>query len=77
MNWLTKFGTLISQTVNALLFGGHPDESLSARAFHEQHSSRFWAFVFMAANGIFGANHCYEAARSDLDYAEDVTRRWL
>ena len=67
MNWLTKFGTLISQTINALIFQGHPDESLSARAFHEHSDSRFWAFIYRAANLIFGADHCYQAALSDKD----------
>jgi len=76
MNWLTKFGTLLSQTINALIFGGHPDESLSARSFHEHAHSSFWAFIYTAANWIFGANHCYEAARSDLNFAEEITRRW-
>jgi hypothetical protein len=76
MSWLTKLGTLISQTINALIFQGHPDESLSARSFHERETSRFWAFIYSAANWIFGADHCYQAALSDKQFAEDALRRW-
>ena len=77
MTWFTKFGTLLSQTINALAFQGHPDESLSARAFHEHSDSRFWMFIYRAANLIFGVDHCYQAALSDKDFAEDVMRRWV
>ena len=76
MKWLHKLGTLVSQTINALIFQGHPDESLSARSYHERENSRFWVFIYRAANLIFGADHCYEAALSDREFAEDVLRRW-
>lgn len=77
MNWLAKLGTLLSQTLNVLLFNGHPDESLSARAYHEYANSRLWRFIYHAANWIFGDEHCHEAARSDLEFADQVLRRWL
>jgi hypothetical protein len=43
MSYLANLGTAISQLGNTII-GGHPDESLSARAHYEQKRSRFWAF---------------------------------
>jgi hypothetical protein len=67
--WHVKFGTLLSQSVNALLLGGHPDMSLSTRAYLEKDNSRFWAFIHRAAERLFGEGHCYESFMSDLEMA--------
>ena len=75
MTFGTKLRTVLSQFLNVLA-GGHPDETLSARAYHEAPNSRFWAMIHKIANQLFGANHCHEAALEDLNFAEYVYRRW-
>jgi hypothetical protein len=76
MTYLANIGTAISQAANALL-GGHPDESLSARAHYEQKRSRFWAFIRIASDTLFvwDGNHCEKAAQSDVSRAGWVLRR--
>lgn len=75
MTFTTKLKTILSQLLNVLI-GGHPDETLSARAFHERETSRFWSLIHKIANQLFGANHCHDAALEDLNFAEYVYRRW-
>jgi hypothetical protein len=70
--WSVKAGTLLSQAVNALLCGGHPDQSLSARAYAEQHDSPGWRRVAQLADRIFGAGHCQAAYESDILFALDI-----
>jgi hypothetical protein len=67
--WHVKFGTLMSQSVNALLLGGHPDMSLSTRAELEKDSSRFWALIYRNAERLFGEGHCRDSLMSDIDMA--------
>ena len=68
-SWRIKFGTLFSQSINALVLGGHPDMSLSTRAYFERDSSPFWGRVYRTAEGLFGAGHCYDSFESDLEMA--------
>jgi hypothetical protein len=72
--WRVKAGTLLSQSINALILGGHPDMSLSTRAYLESDHSSFWRFVFRAANRLFGTTHCFDSWQSDLEYARDIYR---
>jgi hypothetical protein len=75
--WTVKAGTLISQAINALIIGGHPDMSLSTRAYLEADHSQFWRFVFRAANRLFGPAHCFESWQSDMEYAHDILEMTL
>lgn len=47
---------LLSQAVNALLCGGHPDESLSARAWRERHIDG--GEMLARIDQWLGAGHC-------------------
>jgi hypothetical protein len=77
-DWRSRVGSAISQLVNAALPGGHEDESLSARAHYEQHTSRFWAAVRVASDTLFfrQPDHCAKSAESDAERAEFVIKRW-
>jgi hypothetical protein len=76
MSYLANLGTAISQLGNTIL-GGHPDESLSARAHYEQKRSRLWSAVRVAADTLFfwQPGHCAISAESDVNRAGWVLRR--
>lgn len=60
---------LASQAVNALAFGGHPDESLSARAWREQ-----WPKGINRIDAWLGAGHC---AAVYLQHLSRIERRHM
>lgn len=60
----------IDQLFNAL-FGGTPDETLSARAYRKQHSSTKWGVARRCIDVLFffQPNHCMEAYMSEVENA--------
>lgn len=73
MKYHHALGTALSQGVNALL-GGHPDESLSARAWRLKSIKARWYWVYRIADGIFGEGHCEGARQSDVIRAHQIIR---
>ena len=71
-SWRVKAGTLLSQSINALLLGGHPDQAISSRAYIEQDRSEAWRWVRIQADRLFGENHCRDAYGADVRFGEDV-----
>ena len=63
--WLGKLGALASQSVNALILGGSPNESISGRAYREN-----WR-IRRAIDRLFfwEPDHCRKAHESDLAFA--------
>lgn len=74
MSYFAKAGTVLSQAANALVCNGHPDMSLSTRAYLEQDSSLFWRAIHALAEIAFGSGHCQEAWESDCRFADDIHR---
>jgi hypothetical protein len=70
--WRVRTGTAFSQLINAALFNGHPNQSISTRAFYDQHKSRFWSFIRIMADAIFGENHCEMSCEEDIIFAREV-----
>jgi hypothetical protein len=70
--WRVRTGTALSQLINAALFGGHPNVSLSTRAWHEHKTSRFWSFIRIMADAIFGQGHCEASREEDIIFAREV-----
>ena len=70
--WRVRTGTALSQLINAALFGGHPNVSISTRAFYDQHKSRFWMMVRIMADAIFGEHHCEMSREEDIIFAREV-----
>lgn len=70
--WTVKAGTLLSQSINALILGGHPDQSLSSRALTEQESSPRWRWVRVTADRLLGEHHCRDAYEADVQFGRDV-----
>ena len=69
-SWTVKAGTLLSQAVNALVCGGHPDQTLSSRAWTD--NSPFWLRIRKVANRLFGAKHCKESYEADVQFGYDI-----
>lgn len=68
-NYWARVGTIISQALNVILFNGHPDESLSARAYRSKNQTliRFIDTVF-----FWEPNHCFNAFVTDVDRAQEL-----
>ena len=71
-SWRVKAGTLLSQAVNALILGGHPDQTCSSRAWTDQHKSARWAWIRIQADRLFGENHCRYAYEADVKFGADI-----
>lgn len=77
MDYGINLATAISQLGNAL-FGGHPDETLSARA-HRGHVEGLatWSWLRGWLNAVFfwQVDHCLESLLADCERAKQV-RQW-
>jgi hypothetical protein len=70
MAYLIKVGDAFSQLLNVLLLAGHPNESLSGRAWRTQSS---WRFVIDTLFW-FDPDHCRIAHENDVKYAMGLTK---
>lgn len=66
--WWIRVGDALSQFVNVLVLNGHPNESLSGRAWRV--NSR-WRFLIDAVLW-FDPDHCETAYLNDLAYAKTL-----
>jgi hypothetical protein len=65
--------TCFSQTLNVWLLFGHPDQTVSARAYINQHCIG-WRLAYKTINKVFfwQANHCYSSHIRDVERAEYI-----
>ena len=68
LNRLIRIGDALSQLLNVVFLNGHPNESLSGRAWRTKSK---WEKVI---NFIlfFDKNHCLNAHFNDIKYAKDL-----
>lgn len=69
IHYLTRIGDALSQLLNAALFGGHPNESISGLAWRENRPWRPWIDRLL----WFDKDHCRNAYENDLAYARRLT----
>jgi hypothetical protein len=64
---------LISQAVNVLLLFGHPDQTVSARAYVKRFKPG-WRQVYFAFNAVFfwQDDHCMASHYADIKRARDL-----
>lgn len=69
MNWLNAVAVCISQSFNAIVLLGSPDETVSARC-HRQRHMRAWDIARRIFNTVYfwQEDHCADS------YADDVSR---
>jgi hypothetical protein len=64
--WLIRVGDSLSQVANVLLFNGHPNESISGRAWRT--NSKWYKVIDSLL--WFDKDHCKTAFLNDLKYAK-------
>lgn len=68
IKYLIRIGDALSQLLNVVLLGGHPNESLSGRAWRTQ---SVWHKVIDLVLW-FDKDHCRTAYINDLHYAYEL-----
>lgn len=71
MKRFVRIGDALSQLLNVLLLNGHPNESLSGRAWR---TSSVW-YIVIDAVLWFDPDHCMSAYLNDLQYAKDLIKQ--
>jgi hypothetical protein len=69
-SWRVRAGTILSQAVNTLFCNGHPDQTLSSRAWTD--NSERWQKVRRIADRLFGPGHCKESYEADIQFGYDI-----
>lgn len=71
-----KLGSLLSQTINVLVFDGHPDESVSARSYRQGvlQGDPVWKKRSEWIDKIFfwEPHHTFNAYKDDYERAEEI-----
>lgn len=70
--WKVRTGTALSQLINAAVFAGHPNMSMSHRAWREHETSHFWSMIRVLADWLYGPGHCSGSVEEDRRYAIDI-----
>lgn len=73
-SWLERVGGSVSQLLNAAILNGHPNESVSARAWRERRTR--WVHFINAL--FFSDAHCQDSHAQDVKWAQhllDATAR--
>ena len=67
--WLTRLLVIISQSFNALVLMGNPDETVSARAYRTP-----WPTVRRILDTMFfwETEHCYKSHQRDITFARKL-----
>lgn len=75
LGYLTRVGAWISQGINCVCLGGHPDQTVSARAWLNRGSAG-WRSAYRVINGVFfwQADHCRASHASDVEFAERIAK---
>ena len=67
-HYLIRAGDALSQLLNVILLNGHPNESLSGRAWRTQ---SFWRYVIDTVLW-FDKDHCRVSHENDMEYAREI-----
>ena len=68
---LIRIGDALSQLLNVIILDGHPNESLSGRAWRTQ--SRWYKVIDTLL--WFDADHCMSSYLNDLQYAAELLKQ--
>jgi len=71
VNFFQRLLVVISQTVNALVFAGNPDETISARCYREKRV-RWEGFLNSAF--FWEPDHCRKSHERDVAFAKAILR---
>lgn len=68
-HWLLQSAIAFDQFINAFVFGGHADETISARSWRNRNKNHYWAALHKAIDWlflVFERDHCYNAYLSEI-----------
>lgn len=68
--WIIRTGDALSQLINVVLLNGHPNESLSGRAWR---TKSIWYKVIDVVFW-FDCDHCQTSHFNDVRYARELLR---
>ena len=68
LNRLIRIGDALSQLLNVVFLNGHPNESLSGRAWR---TKSVW-YLIIDTILFFDKEHCLNAYTNDIKYAKDL-----
>ena len=71
INRLIRTGDALSQLCNVIFLNGHPNESMSGRAWRTK--SKWYKVIDTLL--WFDKNHCKVAYENDLEYAKQILNR--
>ena len=74
MNYLINIATALSQLLNAAVFCGDPNETLSGRCWRED---RTWAVRIIDSIFFFQREHCYTSHIADRVFARKIMEKQL
>lgn len=71
-----RVAVLASQAINCVLLFGHPDQTVSARAFAHRHRAG-WGAAYRAINAAFfwQPDHCRASYEADIEFARSLMRQ--
>ena len=69
-SYFIRLGDALSQFFNVAILNGHPNESISGRAYREN-----WTTLEITLDTFLGDNHCKEAYENDLAYSKAIVSR--
>lgn len=69
-NYAIRIGDAFSQLLNVAILNGHPNESLSGRAWRTK--SRWYLVIDIVL--FFDKEHCKTAYLNDADYARELVK---
>lgn len=74
--YCVRVAVLLSQATNCVLLFGHPDQTVSARAFANRHRPA-WGAVYRTINAVFfwQADHCRNSFEADIEFARSLMQR--
>lgn len=70
MTWLLKIGDALSQLINVIFLNGHPNESISGRAWR---TKSVWYRVIDTILW-FDKDHCKVSHENDIAYARELLK---
>ena len=74
MRYVVNVAVALSQLLNAAVFFGDPNETLSGRCWRE---NRMWAVRIIDSIFFFQREHCYESHIADRVFARKIMEKQL
>lgn len=79
LEYLFRISAWFSQGINCVLFAGHQDETLSARAYVQYifNKNENWKYAYLFLNALFflQKDHCKQSHLQDIKWAKELIEK--